>query len=497
MRHRKQALDWGIMAALLILGPLARADTITVNDGGDVLHNPGCAATARGTCTLRDAITFANATPDLDVIVVGGGLTIRPTSSLPAITDPVMLFGYSTDGFVSSPATIDGALAGPSDGLILAADSSRLVGFTIQNFERSGLVILGNNNDLGQRCYSSCIPDTKIYSRSNGAHGLEIRGGSGNVLRAGYLLANRGNGIYLHGGATANYISDSGALAEVKTENNDLAGIQIGADAHDAATHGNRILGMSGTLENGGLAIDLGGDCSTPNDPLDADLGPNGLQNFPVISDAFYNDDGTLTTISGIFAGAPNAHFSLRFFVSGGFFDLPSITTDGTGAASFSFTTPAGGPGPPNSRFGIAAIATDAESNTSEFSPFVAPQGLAFHTVDPCRLVDTRAGTPPAPLLNGRPNPFYGRGACGIPSTARALVLNVTVTNATASGHVSFGPGAPRCQPQTSTINFSAGQTRSNNAIVTLAVSGNILAFPSVEGSGSVDLILDVSGYLE
>ena len=53
--------------------------------------------------------------------------------------------------------------------------------------------------------------------------------------------------------------------------------------------------------------------------------------------------------------------------------------------------------------------------------------------------------------------------------------------------------------PATSTINFSAGRTRANNAIATLAAdgSGNLIAFGFVAGNGSVDLILDVNGYFQ
>src|SRR5439155_14691372 len=36
-------------------------------------------------------------------------------------------------------------------------------------------------------------------------------------------------------------------------------------------------------FNTGGLGIDLGGNGVTPGDPLDADVGPNRLQNFPLI----------------------------------------------------------------------------------------------------------------------------------------------------------------------------------------------------------------------
>jgi hypothetical protein len=51
--------------------------------------------------------------------------------------------------------------------------------------------------------------------------------------------------------------------------------------------------------------------------------------------------------------------------------------------------------------------------------------------------------------------------------------------------------------PLTSTINFSAGQTRANNAVVTLGADGGI-AFISGQASGNtVDLIVDVNGYFQ
>jgi CSLREA domain-containing protein len=34
---------------------------VTVNDTLDEIHNPGCATTGRGTCSLRDAVLYANA----------------------------------------------------------------------------------------------------------------------------------------------------------------------------------------------------------------------------------------------------------------------------------------------------------------------------------------------------------------------------------------------------------------------------------------------------
>jgi hypothetical protein len=66
---------------------------------------------ASGPGSLRQAILDANATPNVggpDLIafnIPGGGVrTIRPTSALPAVTDPVVIDGYTQPG--ASPNTL-------------------------------------------------------------------------------------------------------------------------------------------------------------------------------------------------------------------------------------------------------------------------------------------------------------------------------------------------------------------------------------------------------
>jgi hypothetical protein len=127
----------------------------------------------------------------------------------------------------------------------------------------------------------------------------------------------------------------------------------------------------------------------------------------------------------------------------------------------------------------------------------VAP-AVAFYTVTPCRLVDTRETAGPAggpPLASGQARILSLAGRCGVPPTARSVALNVTVTGSTSGGHVTLFPGSLRL-PLASTINYRAGQTRANNALIRLDSFGKIAAF-SGQPSGTVHLILDVAGYFE
>jgi VCBS repeat protein len=123
-----------------------------------------------------------------------------------------------------------------------------------------------------------------------------------------------------------------------------------------------------------------------------------------------------------------------------------------------------------------------------------------FFTVPPCRAADTRNSTGPQggpALASGPARVFPIGGLCGVPVTARAVSLNVTVTQPTAAGNLRFGPGTCTSLPLTSTINFSAGQTRANNAVLPLAIdgTGGLAVQASLLGGGSVHLIIDVNGY--
>ena len=69
------------------------------------------------------------------------------------------------------------------------------------------------------------------------------------------------------------------------------------------------------------------------------------------------------------------------------------------------------------------------------------------------------------------------------------------MTQPSTGGHVTAfatGGGAPLA----STLNFLAGRTRANNAVLPLGVGGAV-SVSSVLPSGTVHFILDVTGYFE
>ena len=121
-----------------------------------------------------------------------------------------------------------------------------------------------------------------------------------------------------------------------------------------------------------------------------------------------------------------------------------------------------------------------------------------FFAVAPCRVVDTRnpASTNGGPILGaGTQRNFAIRGNCGVPTTAKAVSLNVTVTAATTNSFLTLWPSGGT-RPVVSTINFTQNDAAlANGAIVGLSTSSTDLSV--FNSSGNVHVILDVTGYFQ
>jgi hypothetical protein len=124
--------------------------------------------------------------------------------------------------------------------------------------------------------------------------------------------------------------------------------------------------------------------------------------------------------------------------------------------------------------------------------------GALFVPLTPTRIVDTRFGTGGfnSPLGQGAPMVVTVANSGGVPSIASlkpptAVVLNVTVTGATAASDLAVWPhGGSR--PVASDLNFAAGQTVPNLVIVKLSALGQI---DIGNDFGSTDVIVDVVGW--
>ena len=270
-----------------------------------------------------------------------------------------------------------------------------------------GIHVGGNNGHVeGNRIGTDAAGTAPL---PNTANGLSIAGASGVRVTGNIISGNGGGGVNLTGSncvVTNNFIgTDASGHSAL---GNGGPGIAIERDSNDntigdadpslaniiAFNGGDGVIlsaspssppGMRNTVRrnviyaNRGLGIDLVGldfaPGPAPNDPTDADDGPNGMQNYPLITAITYGA-GT-TTVTGLFGSAPNAAFDLDFYGSAAcafrphdyvqgesFMGSTTVLTDASGAAAFTVELPAAAlPGTP-----ISATATSADGSTSEFS---------------------------------------------------------------------------------------------------------------------------------
>lgn len=129
-----------------------------------------------------------------------------------------------------------------------------------------------------------------------------------------------------------------------------------------------------------------------------------------------------------------------------------------------------------------------------------AAPGSSYHPITPTRVLDSRTGvgfagtvtaTTPRSLAVAGTGP--GTPSAAVPATARAVVLNVTVTDSTAESFLTVHPsGSP--PPSTSNLNFGAGQTVPNLVTVQVGTGGRIDLRTAV---GATNVVADLVGWFD
>ena len=257
-------------------------------------------------------------------------------------------------------------------------------GNLISGNSRAGVVMVSpgtNENRVQENLIGTSISGTASLGNAEG--GVAIAdSASGNQVGGtepgdrNLISGNAGHGV---------------AIADPGTTSNRIQGNFIGTDPTGTLALGNGLTGVVVTNDatgnsilsnsirsNGGLGIDLGDDGVTANDARDRDSGPNGLQNFPVLSPPF-RFHGVLS-VGGVLASKPNSTYRVELFgvaecdASGNgegevYLGFKDVTTGPSGGTTFLFQLP---PDFPPDHF-VTATATDAAGSTSEFSRCAGP----------------------------------------------------------------------------------------------------------------------------
>jgi peptidoglycan hydrolase-like protein with peptidoglycan-binding domain len=129
-------------------------------------------------------------------------------------------------------------------------------------------------------------------------------------------------------------------------------------------------------------------------------------------------------------------------------------------------------------------------------SPAAAAAGPAFHPITPARAIDTRSTAfGPLPLLPGEARHGKIAGFGGVPTSAVAVALNVTVTDPTGGGYITIY-ASDVAQPLASNLNFTAGQTVANMVTTAIGADGDVVLFNGSTVS-KAHVIVDIAGWYE
>ncbi|MGH9366085.1 MAG: right-handed parallel beta-helix repeat-containing protein [Thermoanaerobaculia bacterium] len=476
-----------------------------------------------------------------------------------------VLISGSAANWVGYPGNLRNAIAGNQDGIRIegtGADRNILlgnyVGFGYVNGDpfhppgnlRYGIAVLSGTETI--------IVDNSVTA--SGADGLLLGGSSSeSLVQYNFLSGNSGNGISLDGSddnvlggddyLTSNWLLRNalyGILLSNGADRNVILSSNIGTDEYrqplgnlrggiaiDRQSDGNTIGGrtplsanaigsnggpgvvvlgdsvqntISGNsiFNNSGLGIDLVGDGPTLNDPCDVDVGPNQLQNAPVLTGA--SPGIGEVTIRGSLQGRASTTYVIEFFADANgnpstapqattFAGATTVTTAADCGTTFEVTLPVTTSG----FHSITATATDPDGSTSELSATLSLP-VRFYTIEPCRLMDTRRSADPedspSPLYAGALESFQVSGLCGIPYNAQAVSFNFTVTEPTAPGDLRISAERFFVSSPVPMLDYRTGQTRANNAVVGLDAFGKITVFLD-QASGTAHLVVDVNGYFQ
>jgi hypothetical protein len=337
-----------------------------------------------------DAISINNA-ETTGTVIQGNfiGTDVTGTAAIPNLANGIVLVTGTHDNLIGGmdPGAGNVISGNMWDGVVLvdAGTSGNQVQGNFIGTDLTGMFALGNQFRgifLGGGASENHIGGNVISA--NGAAGVRLidAGTTANRIQGNFIgtdtiglnpLGNGYIGIRLTDGASNNLIGGTEPGEGNVIAFNAAPGVGMSGEG----VFGNAILSNS-IFENAGLGIDLNEDDVTSNDVLDADAGPNVLQNYPILTNV--TRLAVSVKVHGLLVSSPYTTYRLEFFASDAcdpsgygegqtFLGYATVIANRVGIGNFNITLPVSLPA---GSF-VTATATDPDGNTSEFSHCFGP----------------------------------------------------------------------------------------------------------------------------
>ena len=333
-----------------------------------------------------------------------------------------------------------------------------------------------NHEDKGMMGAIQVLPNLTATSVSLSASPTSSRFGA-NVTFTAKVAGTSGSGTptgtvnFLKGASTIGSVALNGGIATFSTNS-----LPAGADSITASYSGDTSFAASTSS-----AVSVQVSAGTTTTTLTSSANPAVV--------------GELTTYTAAVSGSGSKPTGNVVFIVGST-TLATVPLDATGAATASdtfasaqtTTITAAYQGDANNSKSSATLSQAVQASSAQGTP------LRFVAITPCRVADTRNASGPfgGPEISAQSSRSFAvpQSACGIPPTAVAYSLNVTVVPDAALNFLTVWPsGQP--QPYVSTLNSLDGRIKANAAIVSAGNNGGV----SVFASDAANVILDINGY--
>lgn len=376
---------------------LKPSTAVIYGNGGDGITVAGSGVVIGGTDSSEANVIGGNAHNGIKVAGADASNTVIQSNYI----------GTDGSGQGAQPNLQNGILVNHSDGVTIGGTTLG-AGNVISGNKQNGLLVTGAvaanimNNRIGTSAdgtkavangQSGIVFDSALDAivnhnivSGNTGDGIDVSNHSNNnLLRSNYIgaqadgetkLGNGGFGVFVRQNSSNNTIGATTPDGRNFIIGN-KKGVVIGDNPVTDQSVANRILGNS-IHDNVKLGIDLGNNGVTPNHNPEPTVGPNLLQNYPVLNSAKLS--GTDLTVTGVLNGLANTTFRIELFANTTgdpsgfgqgqtFLGTLDVTTDATGHATINTTLTSA-----NVAIGqaITATATSPVGNTSEFSHWIA-----------------------------------------------------------------------------------------------------------------------------
>lgn len=269
----------------------AGAVGILVNDFTDTAHPAGCAATGTGTCSLQDAINFANANSGDDEITFSTSGTIPLSATLPIINDTLTIDGSGQTVTISGNNSVRVLTISVNETLNLNA-------VTIANGATGPVAGISNNG--GTLNATNCtFSGNNAGISSGGAIGTT---GPTNISNCTFVnnIANvNSGGMLVQGGTTtitnSTFFNNAGALLLLGSGSVNVTNSIFAANTQFGFSNCSIIPGSTGTLTDGGNNLEDGTSCGFTGLNCPTPTGTSKCSTNPLLDPAGLADNGGST----------------------------------------------------------------------------------------------------------------------------------------------------------------------------------------------------------